>query len=262
MNWPSKRQWIGIGIGAVLIAHFFIVIGTDRSWLALFASPDYYTELFFITLIAGIAVTTIVVQHNYWQVRLPFTQNFFKRLAAQTATGVALPAVFTFFLTWLYMAQVIEQDIAKSTFFIYEFPISILANVVINLMLLVDVIRQTQTPRPSAPINTLLVSKGQRQVPIPVDQIAYIGKENDFGLLTTRENEQFSVGQSLEQLESQLDPKIFFRANRQTIIHRAMCDHFVPDRSGKITLYLKAPLSREVSISQKRAADFRVWLTQ
>jgi DNA-binding LytR/AlgR family response regulator len=258
----SKRQWVGIILGAFFLAHFFIALGTDTPWLLRLTDVQYYLELFFVGIIAAAALLVIVVQHNYLQQKLPLNKKFWKRIALQLLAGVALPAAQTFFLTWMYMAQVLHIDIAQSTFFIYEFPVSFVVNALINLLLLLDVIRHpaANDVEIRQAVSTLIVSKGQRQVPVPVSEVACITKEGDFCLLITLGNEQYSITQTLDQLESMLSGRLFFRANRQTIVSRAVCDHFVSDRSGKLTLYLKQPVARELTISQKRAADFRLWL--
>jgi hypothetical protein len=258
----SKKQLGGITLGALVLAHFFITLGTDTPSLERFTDIGYYRELLFISLIAGAVLTIIVLQHNYLQRKRPLREGFWTRIALQTVTGVAVPGGCTFLLTWMYISQVLGLDITKTTFFIYEFPVSLVVNGVVNLFLLLDAIRiEHATPAKQAqPVSTLIVSKGQRQVPIPLAEVACIFKEGDFCFLVTTTNEQYSLSQTLDQLESMLNAQLFFRANRQTIVSRAACDHFLADRSGKLTLFVKQPEGREIAISQKRAAEFRVWL--
>ncbi len=262
--WPKRQQWLALGLTAVVLTHFFVVLGTGESWLVHFTRTRYYIDLIFVTPITFLVLVAIFLQHGYLEKKLPLRAHYARRLGVQFITGVILPSIITFFLVWLYLSQVLHQSISQSTFLIYEFPVSLVVNIVVNLVLVVDTMRKkTFDPvQHERTVSTLLVSKGQRQVPVPVGEIGCIVKDADLTFVISRNNEQYTLNQSLEQLEEVLDKDLFFRANRQTIIHRPMCDHFVPDRSGKITLYIKAPVSRQVVISQKRAVDFRAWLTQ
>lgn len=69
-----------------------------------------------------------------------------------------------------------------------------------------------------------------------------------------------NVPQTLEELEKQLDPKFFFRANRQFIIHidsvRQISNHF----NGKLKLELRKQPEMEVIVSREKASIFKSWM--
>ncbi|MGH1518660.1 LytR/AlgR family response regulator transcription factor [Chryseobacterium sp. JK1] len=69
-----------------------------------------------------------------------------------------------------------------------------------------------------------------------------------------------NVPQTLEELEKQLDPKFFFRANRQFIIHidsvRQISNHF----NGKLKLELRKHPEMEVIVSREKASIFKSWM--
>lgn len=69
-----------------------------------------------------------------------------------------------------------------------------------------------------------------------------------------------SVPQTLEELEKQLDPKFFFRANRQFIIHidavKQIFNHF----NGKLKLEIKRHPEMDVIISREKASAFKSWM--
>ncbi|WP_407484221.1 LytR/AlgR family response regulator transcription factor [Elizabethkingia meningoseptica] len=68
------------------------------------------------------------------------------------------------------------------------------------------------------------------------------------------------IPQTLEELERQLDPKFFFRANRQFIIHidsvKQVFNHF----NGKLKLELKKNTDMEVIVSREKASVFKSWM--
>jgi DNA-binding LytR/AlgR family response regulator len=69
-----------------------------------------------------------------------------------------------------------------------------------------------------------------------------------------------SLPQSLEELEQQLNPKLFFRVNRQFIVHidsiKNLHNHF----NGKLKIELKINSGVEVIVSRSKAALLKEWL--
>jgi len=55
-------------------------------------------------------------------------------------------------------------------------------------------------------------------IPINVSEIAFFSSHNDVTQLHTKDNKQFQLNYSLEYLEKTTDPKLFYRANRQTLL--------------------------------------------
>lgn len=64
----------------------------------------------------------------------------------------------------------------------------------------------------------------------------------------------------LAELEAQLDPAQFFRANRQLLISARAVGGFAAAGKGRLRLQLRPALAGEEFISQERAAAFRAWL--
>ena len=69
-----------------------------------------------------------------------------------------------------------------------------------------------------------------------------------------------TVPQTLEELEKQLDPKVFFRANRQFIIHIDSVIHVLNHFNGKLKLELKKQPEIDVIVSREKASIFKTWM--
>jgi DNA-binding LytR/AlgR family response regulator len=66
---------------------------------------------------------------------------------------------------------------------------------------------------------------------------------------------------SLEDIEELLDPKQFYRANRQFIINVEAIKSAKPKENSKLAIYLKDPLDKlEIVMSRDKAPIFRKWL--
>jgi DNA-binding LytR/AlgR family response regulator len=60
-------------------------------------------------------------------------------------------------------------------------------------------------------------------------------------------------------VEELLDPKLFYRANRQCIIHIDAIQSVKPLENQKLVVTLKAPAKMEVDISREKAPAFKKW---
>ena len=63
------------------------------------------------------------------------------------------------------------------------------------------------------------------------------------------------IPKTLQYMETRLDPKVFFRANRQQIINMKWIDKIEPWFSGTIRLYLKD--GTEVEVSRRQTSKFK-----
>jgi len=64
---------------------------------------------------------------------------------------------------------------------------------------------------------------------------------------------------TLEEIEELLDPKRFYRANRQCIINIEAIQSVKPHENQKLVVQLKAPMKFEVDISREKAPSFKKW---
>lgn len=111
-------------------------------------------------------------------------------------------------------------------------------------------------------IRILVATSGNKNIPIPVENIAYFHKKGNYTSLTTFNGDEYLLNHSLDELNKHLSSAIFFRANRQFIINIRACHFFTNEDNGKLAIHLTPAFDGEVTISQKRATFFREWLNQ
>lgn len=107
-----------------------------------------------------------------------------------------------------------------------------------------------------------MVRSGQKIVAIPSEKIAYFFSENKLTFLVTRDGKRFTLDQPLEELLEVLDPKIFFRANRQYIITFESIAEIHPYFKGRVKLALNPATDHDVVISAERTPEFKKWIDQ
>jgi DNA-binding LytR/AlgR family response regulator len=97
-------------------------------------------------------------------------------------------------------------------------------------------------------------------IPVSTSSIALFMRDNLNYLYTFTGDKYILDFATLDEVEEQLDPKKFYRANRQCIIHIDAIQSVKPHENAKLTAILKAPLKFEVDISREKAPVFKKWL--
>lgn len=105
----------------------------------------------------------------------------------------------------------------------------------------------------------LVPVKGDRFVPVSVDQISYFYIDGGSVKAVTRSAETYDFQQTLDELAELLNPRQFFRANRQYIVaHKAVTGASLWF-GGRMVLQLTPPTTEKVLISKARVPAFREW---
>lgn len=108
-----------------------------------------------------------------------------------------------------------------------------------------------------------LVDFRNQKLPIQVKDIAFFHKEaiNSIYLFGGEKYHLDTI--TLDEVETQLDPKKFFRVNRQTIVQLDAIQSIKSQENATIDLTLKKPHDKmEVTVSRSRCPDFRKWMNR
>jgi len=105
-----------------------------------------------------------------------------------------------------------------------------------------------------------IVNFNNRWIPVDTKDIALFEKDNLNYIYTFNGDKYIYDFSALEEIEELLNPKTFFRANRQTIINIDAIHAVKPHGNQKLSIQLKAPLKLEVDVSREKAPLFRKWM--
>ena len=112
-------------------------------------------------------------------------------------------------------------------------------------------------------IKRILVQKGVEFIALKVEDIVLLFTENRLVYVIDKQEKKYIVNKKLNQLDEDLNSKIFFRANRQTIINIEFIRSFRRYERVKIIVDLTLThLKFPVIISQENAAAFRKWISE
>jgi len=206
---------------------------------------------------------TLYLDRKYsWITRLS------RRLLMQIGLAVIVPCLMAIFLTYLQDVFIYNQVLLETDYFMYEFPASVLLVVIVNLVFVVAVLLRTSNEniaishasRDNPDTKIILGKKGNKSIPMFLEDIAYINLRNGLPFLTNYSNDVTILSENLDHYEQILPSADFFRVNRQTIINRSSCKSFKAVENGKIEVLLDPDMQDTVIVSQKRASKFRAWV--
>lgn len=105
-----------------------------------------------------------------------------------------------------------------------------------------------------------IVNHRRQWVPVPVYEIACFFRDS-LNFIYTFSGEKYVLDfTTLEEVEELLDPEVFYRSNRQSILNIHAIAGVKPHENQKLTVTLKAPLKLEIDISREKAPAFKKWL--
>jgi two-component system, LytTR family, response regulator LytT len=108
----------------------------------------------------------------------------------------------------------------------------------------------------------LMIYAGQKIKSIQVEKIAffYVIDKNVF--IRTMDNENYAIDYSLDKLENLLDPKIFFRVNRQYMININAIKNMYPMSNRSIKIEVSPSAVEDIFVSIQRLSGFKEWLSR
>lgn len=107
-----------------------------------------------------------------------------------------------------------------------------------------------------------LVPEKDKLIPLPVNDIACIYIDLKMTKIVTYGGKVYYLDKTLDELMQQLDPKLFFRANRQYIIARDAIVDISIWFASKLSVNLKVNVPDKILISKGRASEFKTWISK
>jgi len=101
---------------------------------------------------------------------------------------------------------------------------------------------------------------GQHIKMIPVDEIECFYSENKGTYAHTYEGRDYLLDTTLEQLEDELSPEVFFRINRKFYVNINGIKDIISYTNSRLQLKLQSYKEDEVIVARERVRDFKLWL--
>jgi DNA-binding LytR/AlgR family response regulator len=109
---------------------------------------------------------------------------------------------------------------------------------------------------------TFLVHFREKLIPVETFKIAWFYTANEIVYAHTTDTHQYVMEYTMEQLEHQIDPLQFFRANRQFIVNRNAITQVDFYFNGRLSLKVKPESPDLILISKARVPEFKNWMNR
>jgi DNA-binding LytR/AlgR family response regulator len=116
------------------------------------------------------------------------------------------------------------------------------------------------TPTAQQYIDKLLINVGNQIKVINDYEIAYLYILNKIVYLVTNDNNKYTKDSTLDYFEKILNPSLFYRINRQFIVHLNAIKEMKTASKQRIKLRLEPPSTQETITSSERTPQFKKWL--
>ncbi len=104
------------------------------------------------------------------------------------------------------------------------------------------------------------IKLGQQIKLIEIDQIECFYSENKGTYIHTIDNRDYLIDSSLEVVESEINPKDFFRISRKFIIPMQSIKEIQVYSNSRLKIVLPTYIAEEVIVARERVTDFKEWL--
>lgn len=105
-----------------------------------------------------------------------------------------------------------------------------------------------------------LISDADGYSVVEVEDISFIFSEGGLTRLFLKDKRKLVVEQTLDELVGQLDPALFFRANRQHIININSIKRLGNWFNRKIRVFIKEYPEQEIIVSKEKTAILKLWI--
>ncbi|MUU78637.1 LytR/AlgR family response regulator transcription factor [Winogradskyella endarachnes] len=112
----------------------------------------------------------------------------------------------------------------------------------------------------SKQVKSFLVFHRNRYLPIELDHIAYFYIRNELTYIYTYDEKSYSIDLTLNTIEDQVSQNIFFRANRQFLIHHKAVKEIENYFARKLLVTLKVATPERIIVSKAKATKFIQWM--
>ena len=108
----------------------------------------------------------------------------------------------------------------------------------------------------------ILVAIKDKIIPLAVEDIACIYSTDRKTEIITKAEASYIYNKPLDAMIKNLDPTVFFRANKQFIINRNQIADITVWFDSRLRLRLTAETPEDIYIAKNRASEFKSWLTK
>lgn len=158
-----------------------------------------------------------------------------------------------------YLLKPIQQERLNEAIVKYENIVSTHQKELNGTHELLDVLKNMNNPEKRYRTRFLITS-AEKFYKLSVEDIAYFYTEARVTFAVGHNGKEHIIDLPLERLCEQLDPDIFFRANRQVVLNIDSITRIEPYFQNRISVHVKPEFKEKILISREKITAFKLWL--
>lgn len=210
------------------------------------------------------AVRKLIILFDY---KMPFEEQPIKRIVLQvlstTLLGLFIITASTEAVSWIVKGEPAHQSFYALDLFIISIWFFVINGIYIGLYYNNLWKRAEEKFLTSNRLKSegLMVRSGKQELKLNFDSILGFYVDGEYVVACDLSGKKYYLDQSLDKLEDELPADLFFRLNRQFILHRQQVTGFKRADYGKLVVILKGSelLPSEITVSRIKAAAFKGW---
>lgn len=287
MTIKYNDRWLRI-VGYPLLGFVIRHFGEYESVGSLMKQPLYYGDLLWDTLLVATSWEANRKLILHLDQRYSWATQKLQRFVIQVSAAMVITVPIVASMIYLWNEIIIKRpgNFDTGYLLVYDFPLTIVFTLIVHMIYTGMYFNQYYTKtindlsgrvreleslvgntdiagplnKPSGVAELLILNFGNSSVPVATKDIAYLYIRNEVSFVRTFDGKDFTSSSSLENLEATLDASAFFRINRQMIANIRAIGKFRSDASGKLILNVVPSFTDEVTVSKKKAAEFKQWI--
>ncbi|MEL6254755.1 MAG: LytTR family transcriptional regulator DNA-binding domain-containing protein [Bacteroidota bacterium] len=254
-----KNWWIWIGVP--IISALATIVGTPHTIF----DPILYVKMGLNLVIVSL-VWLLAYAFNLWlDKRMPWeSSSHAKRWAIQLGIFLPLGSMIDAF-GLVFRNEIIEWPFSWHLFFYTDFPIQLFFTSLVFYLYYKAYLKHQEKSGEEENISkkareSFHIKRGKKTYVIPVEDIAYFYRKDQFNFLRKKSGEEFMIDESLSAVEQKLDAFSFFRINRQLLAHRNSISSFKVLPNRQTELAIEPEMDALPLLNKNRSAQFKQWV--
>jgi LytTr DNA-binding domain len=203
----------------------------------------------------------------YLDKKIPYTDRPLKRILIQlvltTFVGLTIIISLTELVSWIVKGRFAPVSFYLFDIFIFVIWFLVINGIYIGMHYFDEWSRSEAIRKEEKKVRTggFTVKHGNQNLLVAFPEILGFNVENGYTVLHTTDNRKYYLDKSLDKIESSLPSELFFRLNRQFILHRNALAGFKRKGDGKLDVMVKATgnFPAVIPVSRTRAVEFKNW---
>lgn len=109
---------------------------------------------------------------------------------------------------------------------------------------------------------SFLVHRKESIIPVAVSDIGLFQFDNEVVYAWLFNGQRYALFKPMQEVEKETDPSLFFRINRQMLIHRSAIAEIQSYFNRKLIIKTKLAIPEAVIVSRLKVTDFMSWIEQ